>query len=277
MSTVLVTGCSSGFGLLAALEFARRGHDVVATMRNLAKADKLQAAAEADGLKVDLVALDVTSDESVQAAVTDVESRYGGIDIAVNNAGFASAGAIEAVPDEVVRQLFETNVFGVLRVLRAVLPGMRERGSGAIVNVGSAAGFLPGMPFDGYYYATKHTLEAITEALAYEVEPFGIRVAIVEPGLYKTDIAGNLVAAGTPGVVDVYADRQDRRLAMRLDDFEAQGGDPQEVADTIVEAATGPDRRLRWPLGPGIDALVAAMPSWSAADRDAWIRGRLPD
>lgn len=277
MSVVLITGCSSGFGLLAALEFARRGHEVVATMRNLDRSERLRDAARAEDLTIDVVALDVTNDASVSSAVADVEERYGRIDVVVNNAGFASSGAIEAVPDAVVRQLFETNVFGVLRVQRAVLPGMRGRGSGAIVNVSSLAGLLPGMPFDGYYYATKQALEAITEALSYEVEPFGIRVALVEPGLYRTDIADNLVAEGSPGVVEAYAERQDRRLAMRMHDFNAVGGDPQEVADAIVDAALSDERRLRWPLGPYAEELLAAMPSWTAADRDAWIRGRLPD
>ncbi|MDQ3385536.1 MAG: SDR family oxidoreductase [Actinomycetota bacterium] len=270
----LVTGCSSGFGMLAALELARRGQRVFAMMRDVGRAGRLEEAAAAEGLDVTVVALDVTDDDSVRNGVGAVLERAGRLDVVVNNAGVASAGAIEAVDDAVVRTLFETNVFGVLRVLRATLPTLRAQGSGAVVNVSSLAGLLPGMPLDGYYYATKHALEALTEALAHEVEPFGIRVALVEPGLFKTAIGDNLVTGADPEVADAYAELTGRRLARRLSDLDAIGGDPQDVAVAIADAVTTDRPRLRWPLGPGSD-MVDEVQRLDQEGRAAWVRRRL--
>ena len=244
---VLVTGCSTGFGLLTALAFARRGDRVFATMRNLDKAGELRAAADAEGLKVDVVALDVTDDASVTEAVAEVRRQAGTIDVLVNNAGIGGRSAVETYPDTLVRAIFETNVFGVLRMLRAVLPTMRENRSGAVVNVSSLAGLM-GVPFNSMYSASKHALEAISEALALEVQPFGIRVTLIEPGYYRTNIGENVTAMTALSPESPYYE-QERAAVDAVPDAVARGGDPQDVADAIVEAATTDSPRLRVPMG----------------------------
>ena len=267
---VLVTGCSTGFGLLTALAFARRGDKVFATMRNTAKAGELLDAAAAQNLTVEVVELDVTDDKSVEAGVGQVLSTAGRVDVLVNNAGVGGRAAIETFPDELVRSIFETNVFGVLRMLRAVLPGMREQGSGAVVNVSSLAGLSP-VPFNGMYAASKHALEAITEALALEVQPFGIRVSLVEPGYFKTNIGENVVASTRLSDDSPYAEKE-RDAVAGVTAAVARGGDPQVVADAIVEAATSERPRLRYPLGAGADFILRAGASplgdeWATQNR----------
>lgn len=261
---VLVTGCSTGFGLLTALAFARRGDRVFATMRDVAKAGALQEAAAAEGLTVDVVALDVTDDESVTSAVAAVHESAGTIDVLVNNAGVGGRSAVETFPDDLVRSIFETNVFGVLRLCRAVLPEMRERGSGAIVNVSSLAG-LSAPPFNAAYSASKHALEAFSEAMALEVQPFGVRVALVEPGYFRTNIGENVVASTRLRDDSPYAERE-RQAVEAVPASVEQGGDPTIVADTIVEAATTATPRLRYPLGAGADQVLRS----AGPDREGW-------
>ncbi len=187
MSVVLVTGCSSGIGLATALHFARLGHDVHAGVRNVATATQLTEAIEKEKLEIHPVALDVNDDASVWQGVQEVIGRSGHVDVLVNNAGIGGGGPIEDVPIAFVKDLFETNYFGAIRVTQAVLPGMRQRRSGAIVNVSSIAGRVA-IAGHGHYSAVKHALEAASEALAQEVVAFGIRVAVVEPGVVITPI-----------------------------------------------------------------------------------------
>ena len=185
MAVALITGTSTGIGLATALHFGRQGHDVWAGVRNPAAATELREAIERERLPVRVVALDVDDAGSVQRGVAEVLDKAGRIDVLVNNAGIGGGGPIEDVPVDWVKTLFETNYFGVLRVIQAVLPGMRERRAGAIVNVSSVAGRLA-IAGHGHYSAVKHALEAMSEALAQEVQRFGIRVAIVEPGVVVT-------------------------------------------------------------------------------------------
>ena len=176
MARALITGCSSGFGRATAIELKKRGHEVVATAR--------QPETLAD-LDVDeRLALDVTDDASVHAAV----AAAGVIDVLVNNAGFSVSGPVELVPMAEAHRIFETNVFGVVRMIQAVLPKMRARQSGLVINVSSVNGKVA-PPLSGFYCATKHALEALSEALYYEVGHFGIRTVIIEPGFFKTGIS----------------------------------------------------------------------------------------
>jgi NAD(P)-dependent dehydrogenase (short-subunit alcohol dehydrogenase family) len=179
MARILVTGSNSGFGKLAALSLARSGHEVIATMRDLAKGDDLRDDAAAAGLSIEIRPLDVCDPASVAAALHDAAE----IDVLVNNAGFEVQAAIELVGDDLLHRQFDTNVYGPMRLIRAVLPAWRERGSGTIVNVSSIAG-LVGTPFGGVYAASKHALEAISEALHFETSQLGITVRLVEPGRY---------------------------------------------------------------------------------------------
>ena len=247
---VLVTGCSSGFGLLTALTFARRGDRVFATMRNVAKAGELKEKAAAEGLEIEIIELDVTDDASVERGVAQVLASAGRIDVVVNNAGIGGRAAVETFPDATTRAIFETNVFGVLRVVRAVLPAMREQGSGAIVNVSSIAGLMS-VPFNSMYAASKHALEAISEALALEVAPFGVRVALIEPGYYKTNIGENVTAMTELSPDSPYYDEEKKALDQVSVSVE-RGGDPQEVVDAIVEAVTAEKPKLRYVLGASV-------------------------
>jgi NAD(P)-dependent dehydrogenase (short-subunit alcohol dehydrogenase family) len=191
MAVVLITGCSSGIGLETALAFARRGDRVYASMRNPAKADRLHDKATTQGLNIDLVTLDVTDTASVTAAVDAIEAVHGAIDVVVNNAGVAYQGPVELADEELARVIFETNVWGPVRLVRAVLPAMRARRSGVIVNVSSTGGRLPGFLYNGFYFASKKALGSLSESLAWELEPLGIRVMCIEPGLFATQIFDN--------------------------------------------------------------------------------------
>src|SRR6266545_878598 len=177
MARVLITGCSTGFGRAAAVELTKRGHEVLATARRVETMDDLDV--------TEKLRLDVDDD----ASVADAVASAGTVDALVNNAGFGIQGAIERVPTDEFRRMFETNVLGAVRMMQAVLPQMRERGSGTIVNVTSLAGLVTG-PIGGAYAGTKHALEAISEALHYEVGHFGIRVALIEPGYFETEFQG---------------------------------------------------------------------------------------
>jgi NAD(P)-dependent dehydrogenase (short-subunit alcohol dehydrogenase family) len=262
MATVLITGCSTGFGKLAALTFAREGHTVFASMRNLDKAGALREAAEADGLKIAVVQLDVDDAASIERAVSEVVSEAGGIDILVNNAGFEVRGPIEEATDAEARRQFETNVFGLLAVTRAVLPGMRTRGSGVLVNLSSIAG-LVAAPFAGLYAASKHAVEALSESLHYEVAPFGIRVALVEPGGFATEFSANVTEADAFTTESPYRDYADRFAAAleKLTRPDGQAADPQIVADAIVRVATDASAPLRTILGDDAEMIMTVRNS----------------
>lgn len=253
MSVVLVTGSSSGIGLATALHFARLGDEVHAGVRDLATATELTAAIGAERLSIKPVALDVNDDASVARGVAEVRDRSGRVDVLVNNAGIGGGGPIEDVPVDWARGLFETNYFGAIRMIQAVLPGMRERRSGAIVNVSSIAGRLA-IAGHGHYSAVKHALEAMSEALAQEVLVFGIRVAIVEPGVVVTPIfakARRFNDPASPYSVHV------RRLLLFYQMQMKMASQPADVAAVIHEAVTAARPRLRYLVGEDARRLTA--------------------
>ena len=189
MKIAVVTGTSTGIGLTTSLHLARNGYQVFAGMRNLAKADALQTAAEAENLPVTVVQLDVCDTDSVKQAFAEIE-KTGPVDVLINNAGIGGAAPLELVPEAEHKQMFETNYFGVVRCIQAVLPSMRERQTGSIVNITSAVG-LQATPNQIAYSASKWALECLGEALAHEVYRFGVRVVNVEPGVIMTSIFEN--------------------------------------------------------------------------------------
>jgi NAD(P)-dependent dehydrogenase (short-subunit alcohol dehydrogenase family) len=273
-STVLVTGCSSGFGLLTAVTFARSGHHVVASMRDTAKAGPLLEAAAAAGVTVDVAELDVTSTASVDGAVAALVESTGRLDIVVNNAGIELFGAVHLVSDaEATRQL-DTNVLGIVRVARAAVPHMVRQGRGVIVNVGSVAGKV-GVPYSGLYAASKHAVEAITEAMHFELAQLGIRVAVVEPGQFATELNLNsAVAQSMPEDSEEYARWQAFRIRMR----QLVGGepaDPQLVADVVYEAATSTEPRLRWPVGADAALVLDTKAAMSFEEFESTMRAAL--
>jgi NAD(P)-dependent dehydrogenase (short-subunit alcohol dehydrogenase family) len=269
---VLITGANSGFGLLTARRFADAGHTVHAGFRNPAKAAPLEAL-RGQGLPVSPVSLDVTEPASVAAAISKA-SAAAPIDVLVNNAGFEVRGPVELLSDELFRLQFNTNVLGVVRMVRAVAPAMRERGQGMIINLSSVAGHISA-PFSGAYSASKHAVESLSEALWFELRPFGVRVVLIEPGGFPTEFGANIVT--TPGFdqASPYA-----RLAERFD--EAMGAfrsgppqDPQEVADMIFEAALASDPPLRQLAGDDARMLVPLYRSLSFEGFAGTMLGRL--
>jgi NAD(P)-dependent dehydrogenase (short-subunit alcohol dehydrogenase family) len=259
---VLITGCSSGIGLETALAFARTGETTVATMRNLSKADRLSKRATEDGLEIEVVRLDVTDDASVQAAVAQVESRHGAIDVVVNNAGVAYDGAIETIDLDRARNVMEANLWGPVRVVRAALPAMRARRTGVIVNVGSISGRVPGMAFQGFYAASKHGIGVLSEALAEELEQFGVRVVCIEPGFFATDIVANADDDQDSGP---YRAEHEWVKSFFEKNMESASGDPANVGAAIVVAADEAVTPMHVVVGDdavGFVALVDSLDSY---------------
>jgi NAD(P)-dependent dehydrogenase (short-subunit alcohol dehydrogenase family) len=261
MATVLITGCSSGFGLLTAVAFGRRGHRVVATMRDPSRGGELERAIREESLPVVILPLDVCDPAQVTATVARAESEHGPLDVLVNNAGVELRSSIEDADETDVRRQFDTNVFGSVRMIQAVLPRMRERRAGTIVTVSSIAG-LVSRPFGGYYAASKHAIEAISEALHYEVAPFGIRVIIVEPGQYGTRLLDNAYMGGRFTEASPYWER-----SARFDDHirrlapGGRPGDPTDVARAICDAVLSESPPLRHVAGGDAQTIATAYRS----------------
>ncbi len=260
MSRVLITGCSTGFGRAAAVELTKRGHDVIATARRTETLDDLDVAAR--------LPLDVTDDASVRAAVAAAEP----IDALVNNAGFGVVGPVERVDLDEARRCMETNLFGAARVIQAVLPGLRARRGGTIVNVTSVAGRI-GVPLDGFYSASKWALEGLSESLSFEVGHFGIRVRIVEPGAFETAFSDNAVHDAMAAPYDEL-DRawNDARGILAGDGPPA---DAAVVAGVIADAVESTEPQLRWPIGADADLALGAKDSMSFEDFETTMRGIL--
>ena len=270
MTRILITGSNSGFGRLAALSLAREDHQVIATMRTLAKGEELRSTAEDEGLAIEIRQLDVCDPDSVETCMDDPLD----IDVLVNNAGFEVQGAIDQIDDVLMQRQLETNVMGPLRTMRAVLPRWSERGSGVIVNVSSIAGRVA-PPYSGAYSASKHALEAMTEALHFEVSHLGIRVHLIEPGRFATNFQDNIVFPeswdGSP--------QQQRALAFRESltslDGDGPSADPQTVADAIVRAATDPSMPFRTLVGADAELIDATKTSMSFEDFETTMRTAL--
>ncbi len=249
MRSVLITGTSTGFGLLTAVELARRGWRVIATMRNLERKGPLEAAlAKASAAQnVEILQLDVMDAESINAAVAKtLEITDGFLDAVVHNAGVAAGGAFEDIPEFELRRVMDTNFFGVMALTRALLPTFRKQGSGRIVVVSSEAGFL-GQPANSIYVASKFAVEGWAESLAFEVEPFGVEIAMIEPGPYVTDIwqsSPRFSPENSPY-------RKWAQFLFRVIDEHValQGRDPQEVAARIGDVLDSEHPWFRNPVG----------------------------
>lgn len=248
---ILVTGASTGIGRKIAARLAGAGYQVYGTSRKPQQP-------ELDGFT--LIPLDVTSDASVAAAVAAVLERAGRIDVLINNAGVELLGALEEISVDEAKTLFETNFFGVMRTTAAVLPIMRTQRSGLLINISSLAG-LGGSPCHGIYTASKYALEGYTETLWYEVEPFGIQVALVEPGFFKSEIGQRKVLAAK-SIPDYNAMKQ--VVIAAWDRFIEQGEDPQPVADSVLAIVQGRSRSLRHFVGRDTVAvrLKLIVPDW---------------
>jgi NAD(P)-dependent dehydrogenase (short-subunit alcohol dehydrogenase family) len=262
MKTWLITGCSSGFGQRLALAAAQRGDQVIATARNVAT---IATMARPFGGRMITLPLDVTDPAAAKAAVAKAVETFGGFNVLVNNAGYGLFGAIEEGRPEEYRPMFEVNVFGLIETTRAALPVLRRSG-GTIVNMSSGAG-IAGRAGGGYYHAAKFAVEGISEALAGELEPFGIRVLIVEPGPFRTDFLGRSVTMAANAMPEYAA--SSRRHYRDTNDGN-QAGDPDKAIAVILRAVDADRAPLHLPLGPAAHAIAERKLAAFHSDIDAW-------
>jgi len=264
-TTVLITGCSSGFGKATAAHFLARDWNVIATMRS----PKPGLFEDNDRLLV--TSLDVTDPTSVSDAIAKGIAHFGKIDVVVNNAGIGMFGAHEVVSDEVIRQVFETNTFGVMAVNRAIAPHLRERGSGTIINVTSSVGIAP-MPLVAAYTASKYAIEGFSESLAYELGMFGVRVKIVQPGLApSTSFAANSGGRCDNQIPAAYADYAGRYLKS-MQEYPTAYTNAEDVAEAVYAAATDGRDKLRYPAGA--DSVMLAELRQSLPEQEFLTRMR---
>ncbi len=251
-TVVLITGATSGIGRACAEHLARRGYQVFGTGRRA----PFPPEPAPPGQPI-LIRMDVTQDESVQQAVDFIVRETGRLDVAVNNAGFGIAGAVEDTSIEEAKAQLETNFFGVLRVCRAVLPVMRVQGEGLIVNISSLGGIIA-LPFQAMYSASKFAVEGLTEALRMEVRPFGIRVTLIEPGDMRTEFTAHRVRVAASGEGSAYRARFERTLQVMETD-EQHGGSPEAVALLLERILRSPNPAPRYRVGPAFQRLAARL------------------
>ncbi len=275
MSTILITGCSTGLGFATAELMARSDHTVYATMRIPQKSPELAQLAERDNLPITILTMDVDSDESVKATVAEVLDQAGQIDVLVNNAGIGPIGPVEEAPMADFQAIMQTNYFGVLRCMKAVLPGMRTRGAGCIITISSVAGRLYS-PYHSAYCASKAAVEALSECLAGEVGPVGIRVAVVEPGVIDTPI----IDKNEPMSADTKYPNE-IRLRAYLGASRDNHAPASMVAETVLAIANGEQTTFRNPVGLDAGPLLGwrgtlSDEEWIASaglDEESWIGG----
>jgi NAD(P)-dependent dehydrogenase (short-subunit alcohol dehydrogenase family) len=271
---VLITGCSSGIGRATALRLARAGRTVYASAR-----EPLSDLAEAG---CHTLVLDVTDDASMVRAVQGIEAEHGAVGALINNAGYSQTGALEEIPIDLLRKQFETNVFGLMRLTQLVLPGMRRQGAGKIVNLSSMGGKLT-FPGGGAYHATKHAVEALSDALRFEVRGFGVDVVLIEPGLIRTRFSdaavqamdGNQAASGVYGEFNQAVARATREVYEK--GFLARlGGEPDDVARVIERALRARRPRARYTVTASAKLLLAQRRLMSDRAWDAFLRSQFP-
>jgi NAD(P)-dependent dehydrogenase (short-subunit alcohol dehydrogenase family) len=258
MAVVLVTGCSSGFGLEFVSAFARRGDDVVATLRDASRADALRSRIATEELvaRVSIEQLDVTDAGSIERAVHATLERHGRVDVLVNNAGIGAVGALEVLDDAVLRSVFDTNFFGAIATTRAVLPSMRRQRGGRIVFVNAIGGVLT-TPYLGAYCASKHALDCVAATFDIELRPFGIRASSVLPSVFQTAMSNNLRAT--------FGDATEYATATRAYFEGLQGrlrnapSDLSPVAEAVIEAATAPDPKPRYLVAPHLTEVLSPV------------------
>lgn len=273
--SVLITGCSSGIGAATARRLARDGWRVYATARRAETISDLKA------VGCEVLPLDVTDDASMRAAVSTIVEREGSVGVLINNAGYSQSGALETLALDDVRRQFETNTFGALRLAQLVLPGMRAQGAGKIVNVSSMGGKLT-FPGGGAYHASKHALEALSDALRFEVRGFGVDVIVIEPGLIRTgfaEAAGREIPqaaeSGPYAAFNTAVEKATRDVYTR-GPLAALGGPPDAVAKVIARALKAKRPKARYTVTPSANLLLAQRRLMSDAAWDGFLRGNFP-
>ncbi|HEU4558146.1 MAG TPA: oxidoreductase [Longimicrobium sp.] len=265
--TWFITGASRGFGLELTRQLLRQGHRVAATSRDVAELRRAVAADSADFLPL---AADLVSEASVGGAVRAAVERFGRLDVVVNNAGYGQLGSLEELSDAEARANFDVNVFGTLNVIRQTMPQLRAQGGGHVINVSSIAGIVGGFPGWGVYCATKFAVEGLSEALAAEAAPFGVRVTIVAPGYFRTNFlsSGSLRLAAGP--IDAYALVRQSEAYHQEHVVGNQPGDPVKAAEAIIRVAAGPNPPLHLLLGHDAHDLATSKLQALADEMEQW-------
>jgi len=275
MSVVVITGCSSGIGFEAALAFARNGDTVYATMRDVSRGTKLQSTADAEGLDIQIAALDLTRADDFPEIIGGISDASGHIDVLVNNAGINLVGALEDLDEDELRAIFETNLIGPLLLTRAVLPGMRAQRSGYIIMMSSLSG-IAGLPGDVAYTASKFGLEGATEALRHEVDRWGIHVALVQAGMYSTGMFGYERSPDSALPASYPPDSPYQQLIdARMTDIRsriANASHPRSVGELFVRIANSDGSKLRWPADETSEQVLDAVFAHSDQERDEYLR-----
>ncbi len=268
----LVTGCSSGIGFETALELSRANYFTYATMRNTSKAGKIQEIAKKDNLKLQVIELDVDKEESIKSAVIKIQEQKGRIDVLVNNAGYGLFGCLEDVSMDELKAQFETNFFGVVRLIQEIAPSMRKQGSGIIVNVSSLAGRI-GFPGTPAYISSKFALEGLSECMRYELSPFGIKTIIIEPGVIKTNFFSAMKVS--EGKQDSPYKEITEKVMNGVKMMSEMGTQPDEVAKTIIKAIQTEEPLPRYIVGSDASMFLEAKKMKTDIEFENYIKKEL--
>jgi NAD(P)-dependent dehydrogenase (short-subunit alcohol dehydrogenase family) len=268
--TVLVTGCSSGIGLATCHVLSRNNFLTYGTVRNLSKAKKIQDLINRESLPLKILQLDVNDNQSIKLAVKRILSDTGTLDVLINNAGYGMFGPIEEITTQEVKKQFETNFFGIIRLIKAIVPIMRKQGNGIIVNISSMVGKF-GVPLNSAYVSSKFAVEGLSESIKFELEEFGIRVIVIEPGVVKSDFFQNVRVKGTDSN-SPYHKLMKMRVSFLDKAMKNSTTSSYDVASTILDALNSKDPKFRYVIGN--DATNAIRMRTSLSDRKfmEWIR-----
>ena len=268
----VVTGSSSGIGYETSLLLARNQFTTYATMRNMSKSDGLREIASKENIPLNVTQLDVNNDSSVNNAIDSVIKEIGRIDILVNNAGYDLFGSLEESSLEEIKQQFETNVFGVIRTTKAVIPTMRKQGNGTIVNISSVGGTVGLLPFISAYHASKFAIEGFTESLRQELADFNINIILIEPGSISSNFMDNMkTAKGFDPNKSPYS-KMVQQVFQGFESISAYSSHPSKVAHTILDALNSPNPELRNPVGKDAESIFKARNELSDRELEKWAR-----
>jgi NAD(P)-dependent dehydrogenase (short-subunit alcohol dehydrogenase family) len=268
----VVTGSSSGIGYETSLLLARNQFTTYATMRNMSKSEGLREIAAKEKIPLNVTHLDVNNDSSVDNAIDNIVRENGRIDVLVNNAGYDFFGSLEESSLEEIKQQFETNVFGVIRATKAVIPTMRKRGSGTIVNISSVGGIIGLLPFTTAYHASKFAIEGFTESLRQELADFNINIILIEPGFIRSNFMDNIkTAKGFDSNKSPYA-KTVQQIFEGFQPMIAHSTPPSEVARAVLNAVNSPNPELRNPVGKDAESIFKARTELSDKELEQWVR-----
>ena len=268
--TVLVTGCSSGIGYATCLVFARNNFATYGSVRDLSKADRIQEITNKEKLPLKIIRLDVNEDETIRIAIQKIIADSGRIDILINNAGYGMFGPIEEISIKEIKEQFETNFFGTIRLIKAIVPIMRKQRNGTIVNISSMVGRF-GVPLNAAYVSSKFALEGLSESISFELDEFGIKVILVEPGVIQTDFFQNLKIKGND-TKSPYFKLMDKRIAFLKEAMKNSVSSSDQVANTILHAVNSRDPDMRYIIGNDATNSIHMRNSLSDREFMKWIK-----